>query len=283
MKLLRNTGAERVIDLVRPLLVPGNQLDVVTSSLSLFAYSEILFELGKLQCTRLLLPSEDADLGLLGSNADRGARNRLQSRWLARRCAAWLGATVELRRASGAVPQGALVARDSAGSPQHAVLGSFSFTTDGLGITPGNPLNLIQASESPEESGLFSRWFDAHWSALETLPDQKAKLIEALYRLAAHLDPMRVYALILFHIFRDRGEDMDEERIVKSATGIRNTVVSVNASGNRAFNASTFPATMSALVVSRSGKGLDDGFTGKELHDVVVFGVDRGRSTTAEA
>jgi hypothetical protein len=189
VKLLRNTGTERVIDLVRPWLVHGNQLDVVTSSLSLFAYSEILGELGKLQSTRLLLPAEDADLGLLGGDADRGARNRLQSRWLARRCAAWLGDKVELRRARGPVPQGTLVVRDGAGNPQQAVLGSFSFSTDGLGMTPGNPLNLIQASETPDESILLSQWFDAHWSGLETLPSQKATLIETLNRLAAHPRP----------------------------------------------------------------------------------------------
>ena len=46
---------------------------------------------------------------------------------------------------------------------------------------------------------------------LETLPSQRAKLIETLNRLAAHQDPLRVYALVLFHIFRDRGEDMDED------------------------------------------------------------------------
>lgn len=225
MKLLRNTGTERVFDLVRPWLAQGNELDVVTSSLSLFAYAEILGELGNLRSTRLLLPGEAADLGLLGGDADRGARNRLQSHWLARRCAAWLEEKVELRRALGPVPQGTLVVRDGTGRPQQAVLGSFSFSTDGLGITPGNPLNLIQASESPDESSLLSQWFDAHWTALETLSSQKAKLIETLNRLAAHQEPLRVYALALFHIFRDRGDDMDEERIVKSATGIRNTVV----------------------------------------------------------
>jgi Helicase conserved C-terminal domain/SNF2-related domain len=225
MKLLRNTGTERVIDVVRPWLAQGNQLDVVTSSLSLFAYSEILGELAKLTSTRLLLPGEGADLGLLGGDADRGSRNRLQSRWLAKRCAAWLEEKVELRRALGPVPQGTLVVRNGEGNPQQAVLGSFSFSTDGLGITPGNPLNLIQASESPDESSLLSQWFDAHWTTLETLPSQKTKLIEMLNRLAAHQDPLRVYALVLFHIFRDRGEDMDEERIVKSATGIRNTLV----------------------------------------------------------
>jgi hypothetical protein len=225
MKILRNTGTERVIDLVRPWLVQGNQLDVVTSSLSLFAYSELLGEVSKLAKTRLLLPPEEADLAFLGAEADRGARNRLQAGWLARRCAAWLQDKVELRRAPDPVPQGALVVRDGDSRPQQAVLGSFSFNTAGLGITPGNPLSLIQASETPDESSLLSQWFDAHWNGLQTLPSQKAALIEALNGLAAHQDPLRIYALILLHIFRDRGEDMDEERIVKSATGIRNTVV----------------------------------------------------------
>jgi hypothetical protein len=225
MKIIRDTGTERVIDVARPWLIPGNQLDVVTSSLSLFAYSEILGEMAKLAKTRLLLPPKDADLALLGGDADRGSRNRLQAHWLARRCAAWLQEKVELRRAPGPVPQGALVVRDGDGRPQQAVLGSFSFSTDGLGITPGNPLSIIQASETPEESTLLSQWFDAHWSGLQTLSSQKTALIDALNRLAAHQDPFRIYASILHHLFRDRGEGLDEERVVKSATGIRNTVV----------------------------------------------------------
>lgn len=40
-----------------------------------------------------------------------------------------------------------------------------------------------------------------------------------------HRDPFLVYTLILHHLFRDRGDDLDEERIIKSATGIRNTDV----------------------------------------------------------
>ena len=141
MKLLRNTGAERVVDLIRPQVKPGNQLDLVTSTLSIFAFAELRSDLSKLVRTRLLLPAEGGDLGLTGTAADRGARNRLQSRWLARQCANWLQNKVELRRARDGVPQGAIVVRDQDGQPQQAVLGSFAFTTEGLGITPGNPLS----------------------------------------------------------------------------------------------------------------------------------------------
>ena len=40
-----------------------------------------------------------------------------------------------------------------------------------------------------------------------------------------HQAPCTLYTLILHHLFRDRGDELDEERIVKSATGIRNTMV----------------------------------------------------------
>ena len=53
----------------------------------------------------------------------------------------------------------------------------------------------------------------------------RARLLALLREMAAHRAPSLVYALILHHLFRDRGDDLDEERIVKSATGIRNTVV----------------------------------------------------------
>ena len=166
MKILHNTGTERVIDLVRPWLAEGNQLDIVSSSLSLFAFAEILGDVAKLEKARLLLPPDQTDLALLGLEADRGARNRLQARWLARRFAAWLVDKVELRRAPGLIPQGAMVLRDGDGQPKQAVLGSFSFSSDGLGITPGNPLSLIQASETLEEAQLLSQWFDVQWSSL---------------------------------------------------------------------------------------------------------------------
>jgi len=225
MRLLRNTGADRVIDVIRPSVKPGNQLDVVSPTFSLFAFAELSPDLSKLSKARLVLPSNGSDLALLGTTADRSARNRLQSRWLARQCATWLEQKAELRKARDPVPQAAIVLRDHDGSPQQAVLGAFSFSTEGFGITPGNPLSLIQASESPEESALLSQWFDAQWAGLTTNINRVPAVLEALNRVAAQHDPLQTYALILLHLFRERGEELDEDRIVKSATGIRNTLV----------------------------------------------------------
>lgn len=225
MKFISNTGSERVIDLLKTGLAQGTRLDLATSSLSLFAFANLINELAGLSKTRLLLPPEDADLHLLGSEADRAARNRLQTRWLAKCCADWIARATDPRRASGAVPQGAVVLRDREGDPQQVILGSFGFTTEGLGITPGNPLSLIQSSESKQESQLLCAWFDAQWSSLIQQADHKERLVSSLRALYAHQPPALVYSMILHHLFGSRGDELDEDRIVKSATGIRNTVV----------------------------------------------------------
>lgn len=233
MKLIQNTGTQRVIDLMRPHLKHGNRLDCVTPSFSLYAFAEIREALSALERVQLIVPPDNEALELLGSEGDRAARNRLQARWLANQCAKWISEKVELRRASRSVPQGAAVLRSPDGTPAQVVLGSFAFSTSGLGLTPGNPLNLIQASETADEAAQLAQWFDHQWAGLQgvaaTDSEGQSKgreaVLEALQALGEHRDPFTIYTVMLHHLFRDSGDEMDEERIVKSATGIRNTVV----------------------------------------------------------
>ena len=225
MKIIRNMGSDRVIDVLRPQLTDKRQCDLITPTISLFAFSELVHELVALDRCRIVLPPIGTDLGILGSEADRAARNRLQTRWLARRFAQWIDSKADVRRAVGAVPLGAFVLRDGETRPLQALLGSLAFSTDGLGLAPGNPLSLVQSSETPEEAQLLSQWFDLQWSGLAANATAKAALLSDVQTIAAHRDPFLVYSLILHHIFRARGDDLDEERIIKSATGIRNTVV----------------------------------------------------------
>ncbi len=204
MKLVRNTGNDRVVDLVLNELATSQSLDVVTPHLSIFGFAALRETLERIASTRMILPPAGCDLMLLGDEADRAARNRLQARWLAKNCEAWLRDSVDLRPTAAAVPQGALVVRDANGEPQRVVHGAFSLTT---------------------EAQLLSTWFEAQWASLTPKPTEKQRVLDALHRVAAHGEAHSSYALILHHLFGAREEALDEERIVKSATGIRNTVV----------------------------------------------------------
>ena len=226
MKLVKNTGADRVIDELRRSLLPPSFLDLASAEFSLFAYAELRDLLEKLEACRIILPNaEREELGLTGSNADRAFRNRLQLRWLARECSAWIRRKAELRIAPGRLPQSILIGGVPASEKQRVITGNCAFTTEGLGITPGNQFGLIQCSEKPEESAVLGSWFTNLWSALPASDQQKTAFLSLLQELADSKAPSLVYYLTLFQVFKDMGDELDEDRIVKSATGIRNTTV----------------------------------------------------------
>ncbi len=226
MKLLKNQGSERVIDELRTNLTAGGSLDAASPDLSLFAYGELREALRRVSSCRLILPLSQANAPtLLGSAADRGHRNQLAAHALARDLAEWLLRAVEVKAAPGPLPQATLVTKNADGTPSQVISGNCPLTTDGLGLAPGNQFSLVQATETPGESQLLSAWFTQLWSALPAAADGKETLLAQLHELTAKREPALIYLLTLYHLFKDRGDELDEDKIVKAATGIRNTVV----------------------------------------------------------
>lgn len=226
MKLIKNAGRDRVIDELRHCLEKGSTLDIASPAFSLYAFSELQDMIANLASCRMILPEGALTaLSLFGSEADRPYRNRLNSRWLAEKCAEWLEKNVDVRRAPGIVPQSTLIIGNNDKTITRVINGNCSFTTEGLGITPGNQFCLIQSSENTEECEILGSWFSSLWNGLPASEQARADMIQELSALAAHNEPSLIYHLVLYHLFKDLGEDLDEDRIVKSATGIRNTKV----------------------------------------------------------
>ncbi len=225
MKLVRNTGSDRVIDHLNQGITSQSTLDLLGSTLSLYAYEGLRALTRNVKHCRAIFPSSIADRGFQGEVPDRTARNRLQGRWLAMQFAKWIRSSWDLRPTPTAVSQGTFVARDEGGTPHLALLGSLDFNTEGLGLVPGSPLALIQQSESPEEAKQIATWFDQQWNALADSPHFKEEVLQQLDQLVVNRSPNQVYAYILQQLFLYHGEGLDEEQVVKSATGIRNTVV----------------------------------------------------------
>jgi len=225
MRLSQNIGQDRIVEVIKPLLRKSRRLDFLSSKLSLFAFAELMTELKNLTMTRIVLPPAGVDREMLGGEPDRPARNKLQSRWLARQMMGWINEAVQVRLSSGLVPQGMFVVNDTDDKALQSLSGSVSFSTDGLGVTPGNPLSLVQVSESSQEASIMAEWFNAQWKALTHIDCDKAALLRDLEPLAKHRDPMQIYAVMLHHVFQNHENTLDEDQIVKSATGIRETMV----------------------------------------------------------
>lgn len=226
MRLIKNSGNDRVADELRKSLAPQSKLDVASPAFSLFAFAELRELLEKIDHCRLVLPTATGgDLGLLGSEQDRPFRNKLQARVFARQCSEWIKGKAEVLGAPADLPQSTLITNHTDPDLCRVVTGNCPFTTDGLGLTPGNQFSLIQCSESPDEWITLGSWFTALWNNLPVSPEAKNSLLERLENIVEHKAPSLIYYLILLHLFRHLGDELDEEHIVKSATGIRNTMV----------------------------------------------------------
>ena len=225
MRIIKNTGSDRVVGELRKSLAPPSSLDLASPVFSLFAFAELRDLLERLDACRVVLGANGDRIGLIGSESDRPFRNRLNVHRLARECAAWTKNKVTLRGAPEPLPQSILIASNPDSSLQRVITGNCAFNTEGLGITPGNQLSLIQSSEKPEELAILSNWFTSLWNSLPDSAQHMSAFLEQLQALADPKAPALVYYLTLFQVFKDLGDQLDEERIVKSATGIRNTTV----------------------------------------------------------
>lgn len=225
MKLISNTGADRVVDELQRALPAGSMLSIASPALSLFAFSALKETLAALSHCRVMLGSANDGLGLAGGPGDTVYRNQLNTHWLARTCAAWIENQVEFRPAPGHLPQSLLMAESPSAEVRRVITGNCPFTTEGLGLTPGNRLGMIQCMENAAESEPHTDWLTKLWDSVPPSPEHKATLLSRLHELASHKPPSLIYFLTLFHIFGGQQEQLDEEQIVKSATGIRNTTV----------------------------------------------------------
>lgn len=226
MKLIDNTGTNRVIDALRQTVRPNACLDIASPHLSLFAFMELRDLFGHTKQSRLVLPlGEEDDLSLLGSAADRAVRNKLQVKWVARECARWIRDMTEVRGSSSFLPQSTYYIRHDDKGQDRIITGNCPFTTDGLGLTPGNHLGLIQCAETIEEVALLGSWYESLWNAMPSSPKAKEELLSRLEMIADHSAASLIYYQVLFQLFKTRGDELDEEQIVKSATGIKDTTV----------------------------------------------------------
>ncbi len=226
MRLISNLGTDRVLDVLRQASTPGASLDIASPTLSLFAFLELRDILKNIVHSRLIFPlNTNGDLEFMGSQADRATRNRLQSHWLARECAKWIREKTDVRTSLGPLPQSTYFIHNGETKGEKVITGSCPFTTDGLGLAPGNQLSLIQCAEAPEEVRLFADWYESLWNAIPASSNSKDQLLNKLQVMSDHNPPSLIYYQILFQLFKARGDELDEERIVKSATGVRNSIV----------------------------------------------------------
>lgn len=233
--LLDNKKNGKVGDELRKHLSIGTKLSVMSGLFSIYGFEALKKELKSVDGVRFLLfPTLSSDNGdnaitfamLEGDDFELRFKNQLNQMQIAKECSKWLVEKAEVRtaRSPQSFGQNLMLANGADGNAV-AIQGSSAFTSTGLGYSESNRFHMnMCAKDAPSTSAMLD-WFEGIWRDPQATEDAKGLLLKQLERLSADQSPEFVYFLTLYNLFKDFLEDIDEENIIKSKTGFKDTIV----------------------------------------------------------
>lgn len=225
--LLDNKSHGKVVDELRAALSPDSKMLVLTAWFSVFGYSALKSELGKVQDLRILLTRPDAalPLPLAGTTEEIGLKNELNLQRIAAECADWVRKKAQVRQLAGApIAQNIFHIQPPAGEAI-AVAGTSDFTAAGLGVVRSSNFAMNTVAKDPEATKQLLNWFETIWNDPTAVRNAKDAVLESLDFLASDKPANLLYFITLFNIFRDFIEEIDEDSIIRSKTGFKDTLV----------------------------------------------------------
>ena len=231
--ILDNKKNGKVGDALRAHLNADSRLSVISGLFSIYGFEALKSELKGLDAFRLILaqePSNDMTDGktaaLAGDEFELRCRNRLEQNRIAKECAKWLSEKADIRVAKDprAFGQNLLLAQGKDGAAI-GIQGSSGFTSTGFGYSESNQFHMNMCAKDAPSTQAMLEWFETIWNDPSAVEDAKSLLLERLEKLVSDQTPEFIYFLTLYNIFKDFLEDIDEENIIKSKTGFKDTIV----------------------------------------------------------
>ncbi|WP_433703444.1 helicase-related protein [Prescottella equi] len=244
----------RIIDNINELLgddlkseiTPGSKVRIAASTFSIFAFEALRKELEQLEELEFIftspsfvtstatdrIPKERREFfipqarggesSLYSSEFEIRLRNKLTQRAIAKECADWVRRKVTFRSNSTGNPmQQFAVVDDTA-----AYMPLQGFTTADLGYERGNAVsNMVQRIDDAPMTAQFVQLFDQIWNSRDQLEDVTQAVHEHISSVYAENSPARIYFLILYNLFAEFLDDINEDVLPDDRTGYQDTQV----------------------------------------------------------
>lgn len=226
-QIIDNRTSEHVLDVLQKNIEPETDLSLLLNRISLNGFDALRTQLEKSH-TRLLL-ARDADENIAQSLSGNEVENRLKNQLIQKELAAsflhWLNSLQEVKGIDASrIPQNLYHIKNSP-EEQFFVQGSSPLTAAGLGIIHSDRIDMNMAGNDLNQSEQMLQWFESIWTDEFATYDLKEQLIEAAQNLAEDKSPEFIYFLTLYRLFTDLLEELDEEEIIKTKTGFKDSAV----------------------------------------------------------
>ncbi|MFW8567264.1 helicase-related protein [Orrella sp. 11846] len=105
-----------------------------------------------------------------------------------------------------------------------SIQGSTDLTATGLGLAFTDRLDMAMGSTDPIHTESMRQWYNQHWQE-QGAQDIQAELVSAVEFLATDQSPELVYFIVLYRLFEELLNEIDEDSIVNTRTGFKNTLI----------------------------------------------------------
>lgn len=253
MKLISNT-AELLGDDLKATLNSDSRLKIAASCFSIYAFEALKAEFMRIDSLQFIftaptfvptevtdrlrkkrreffIPKARRESGLYGTEFEIQLRNKLTQRAVARECVAWIRKKAKFKSNTSKAPMQQFMHVDSSAQGV-AYMPISGFTAVDLGYQKGDAVsNLVTRLDDPAHAKVYLQLFDQIWSDPDKVKDVTAAICEHIESVYEENSPERIYFMMLYNIFRDFLDEVDEDVLPNDLTGYQESVV-----WNKLFN-----------------------------------------------
>ena len=241
-KMLDNKKTGIVGDALKPYFKKNAKVAIMSSYFTIYAFEALKKELMKVEEVRFLFidptftserdtkdaidsDKRDREKRLSGSELEIKMRNELTQAKIAKECADWISSKVKMKSLTSPLTQNRLVHIENKDGSSVAIQGSSDFTSSGLGYTYSPNLHMNTLMDEPLLTKQYIQWFNDIWQNEPILEEVKENVLERMAAIYKDHSPEFLYYVTLYNIFSDYLEEFDEDAIVKSKTGFKDTTI----------------------------------------------------------
>ncbi|GHC41226.1 helicase-related protein [Roseibacillus persicicus] len=236
-------------DNLKEALETGSKLRIAASCFSMFAYQALKNELEQIdelefiftsptfshgeatdkirkEQREFFIPKLERERSLYGTEFEIQLRNKLNQKAVARECADWIRRKATFRSNATKAAMQPMACVNSPNSEPSVYFPFQGFTSVDLGYQKGEAFsNLVNKFSGSEMTRSFLSTFEQIWQDEEKLRDVTDEVIEHISTVYAENSPECIYFVILYNIFNEFLDDIDEDNLPNDKTGYEDTVV----------------------------------------------------------
>jgi len=241
-KMLDNKKSGIVGDALKPYFKKNAKVAIMSSYFTIYAFEALKKELMKVEEVRFLFidptftserytkgttdsDKKDREKKLSGSELEIKMRNELTQAKIAKECADWISSKAKMKSLTSPLTQNRLIHIENKDGSSVAIQGSSDFTSSGLGYTYSPSLHMNSLMDEPLLTKQYIQWFNDVWHNDAIIEEVKEEVLERIASIYEDHSPEFLYYVTLYNIFSDYLEEFDEDAIVKSKTGFKDTTI----------------------------------------------------------